>query len=123
MCGIMIQKGAFMNKITFQSDDQGLKQQVEQYAKSIGVEFEVQVDTLPVSSLGTTNVVSFPVQAEAKSVQSMAQLESSAIVAALEACRGNYTETAKALKIGRATLYRKVKEYAIDTKVSRTKAA
>ncbi|MCH2535615.1 MAG: hypothetical protein MK008_14325 [Bdellovibrionales bacterium] len=36
---------------------------------------------------------------------------------------GNLTEAAKALGIGRATLYRKVKQYSIDPTMARKKRA
>ncbi len=47
-------------------------------------------------------------------VQTMYQMESDAIQTAIENYNGNLTEAAKALGIGRATLYRKVKLYNID---------
>ncbi len=47
-------------------------------------------------------------------VQTIYQMESVAIQSAIEKYRGNLTEAAKALGIGRATLYRKVKLYNID---------
>ena len=47
-------------------------------------------------------------------IQTMYQMESAAIQSAIENYNGNLTEAAKALGIGRATLYRKVKLYNID---------
>jgi len=49
-----------------------------------------------------------------ESVTTIESLEVEAIKNAITAYGGNLTETAKALGIGRATLYRKVKQYAID---------
>ena len=68
------------------------------------------------SSLG--NVVSFPTPNENK-VQKMDDLEAKAIEAAISQFKGNLTEAAKALGIGRATLYRKVKQYHIDPSQAR----
>lgn len=52
-------------------------------------------------------------------VQTMAELEAKAIESAIVKYRGNLTEAAKALGIGRATLYRKVKHFSIDPNLSR----
>ncbi len=69
------------------------------------------------------NVVSFPTPNENK-VQKMDDLEAKAIEAAIMQFKGNLTEAAKALGIGRATLYRKVKQYHIDpTQARRRKVA
>lgn len=48
------------------------------------------------------------------SVRTIDELESEAIRKAINSFNGNLTEAAKALGIGRATLYRKVKQYNID---------
>ena len=64
------------------------------------------------------NVVSFPNQMENK-VQKMDDLEAKAIESAINQFKGNLTEAAKALGIGRATLYRKVKQYHIDPSQAR----
>jgi DNA-binding NtrC family response regulator len=53
----------------------------------------------------------------------MNDLEAQAIEQAIHAYRGNLTEAAKALGIGRATLYRKVKLYNIDPSSARRKKA
>lgn len=61
------------------------------------------------------NVVQFPTMASQENrVQKMEQLEAKAIEDAIFQFKGNLTEAAKALGIGRATLYRKVKQYHID---------
>ena len=56
-------------------------------------------------------------------VATMNELESQAIENAILQFRGNLTEAAKALGIGRATLYRKVKQYQIDPSAARKKRA
>lgn len=89
---------------------------------------------LPSLSLGTSpvevrnNVLPFPgvVQSNTSQdgkVSTMNELESQAIENAILQFRGNLTEAAKALGIGRATLYRKVKQYQIDPSVARKKRA
>lgn len=74
--------------------------------------------TTPTDAHHGNNVVSFPGQPEAK-VQKMEDLEAKAIEAAITQYKGNLTEAAKALGIGRATLYRKVKQYQIDPSQAR----
>lgn len=56
-------------------------------------------------------------------VTTMNELESVAIQNAIQSFNGNLTEAAKALGIGRATLYRKVKQYNIDPSSARRKRA
>jgi transcriptional regulator with GAF, ATPase, and Fis domain len=73
----------------------------------------LQFPTMPVSSIG----------ADASKVATMNELESKAIENAIQQFRGNLTEAAKALGIGRATLYRKVKQYQIDPSAARKKRA
>jgi transcriptional regulator of acetoin/glycerol metabolism len=46
-------------------------------------------------------------------VLSLKETEKQAIIAALQACKGNITKAAEKLGIGRNTLYRKIKEYEI----------
>jgi DNA-binding NtrC family response regulator len=65
----------------------------------------------------TNNVVSFPMATE--KVQKMEDIESKAIEAAIYQYKGNLTEAARALGIGRATLYRKVKQFHIDPSQAR----
>ncbi|HEX7926805.1 MAG TPA: sigma-54 dependent transcriptional regulator [bacterium] len=48
-------------------------------------------------------------------VMTLEETEHRAIVQALRECRGNMSQAAVRLKIGRATLYRKVKRYGIET--------
>lgn len=54
-------------------------------------------------------------------VHTINELESVAIENAIHNFKGNLTEAAKALGIGRATLYRKVKQYGIDPSPARKK--
>ena len=76
-----------------------------------------------------TNVLPFPGVSQssgshdASKVSTMNEIESKAIENAIIQFRGNLTEAAKALGIGRATLYRKVKQYQIDPSVARKKRA
>ena len=75
--------------------------------------------TSPLTTENLNNVVSFPgVNPEGK-IQKMEDLEAKAIESAINQFKGNLTEAAKALGIGRATLYRKVKQYHIDPSQAR----
>ena len=56
-------------------------------------------------------------------VESINEIESKAIENAIHVYKGNLTEAAKALGIGRATLYRKVKQYNIDPQQARRRRA
>lgn len=73
----------------------------------------------------SNNVVNFPTNGNnTERVQKMEELEAHAIEQAIMQYKGNLTEAAKALGIGRATLYRKVKQYHIDpTQARRRKVA
>lgn len=62
-------------------------------------------------------------QSNDKKVRTINELESIAIENAISEYNGNLTEAAKALGIGRATLYRKVKQYSIDPANARKKKA
>lgn len=75
----------------------------------------------PLSHDGGNNVVSFPhaTTGQTDKVQKMEDMEARAIEAAIYQYKGNLTEAAKALGIGRATLYRKVKQYHIDPSQAR----
>lgn len=87
------------------------------------------VNGVPALSTGTSplttaeqpgnNVVAFPTQHSDGRVQKMEDLEAKAIETAINQYKGNLTEAAKALGIGRATLYRKVKQYHIDPSQAR----
>ncbi|WII73910.1 helix-turn-helix domain-containing protein [Bdellovibrio sp. 22V] len=76
----------------------------------------------PVNSDVGGNVIQFPTATSSStSVQKMEELEAHAIENAIVQYKGNLTEAAKALGIGRATLYRKVKQYHIDPSAARKK--
>ena len=75
--------------------------------------------TNPLTSETTSNVVAFPTPSTEGRVQKMEDLEAKAIESAINQYKGNLTEAAKALGIGRATLYRKVKQYHIDPSQAR----
>lgn len=78
--------------------------------------------TAPLASFGGGNVIQFPTPTvPSSSVQKMEELEAHAIENAIVQYKGNLTEAAKALGIGRATLYRKVKQYQIDPSAARKK--
>lgn len=76
----------------------------------------------PINSELSGNVIQFPTAtSSASNVQKMEELEAQAIENAILQYKGNLTEAAKALGIGRATLYRKVKQYHIDPSNARKK--
>lgn len=58
-----------------------------------------------------------------RKVSTINEVESMAIENAIFEFKGNLTEAAKALGIGRATLYRKVKQYGIDPSAARRKSS
>ncbi len=78
--------------------------------------------TAPLNTEYTGNVVAFPTPSANSAispVQKMEEIEAHAIENAIAQYKGNLTEAAKALGIGRATLYRKVKQYHIDPSAAR----
>ena len=76
----------------------------------------------PVTTDAGGNVLQFPsATTTSAGVQKMEELEAQAIENAIVQYKGNLTEAAKALGIGRATLYRKVKQYHIDPSAARKK--
>lgn len=78
--------------------------------------------TSPVNNGYQGQVLAFPPSGD-NQIQKMDDIEAKAIENAILQYRGNLTEAAKALGIGRATLYRKVKQYHIDPSVARKKKA
>ena len=125
------------------SDDAGFLQRAREWAFQHNVpvrcyttqQWETNPENLPGRepvqlSGGSANepgkVLAFPVGGRAgldgKRVATMDELESEAIKSAINEFKGNLTEAAKALGIGRATLYRKVKQYNIDPSVARVRA-
>jgi DNA-binding NtrC family response regulator len=88
-----------------------------------------EVPALSVGSSPVTEgakILQFPqpaMNSDDKKVRTINELESIAIENAILEYGGNLTEAAKALGIGRATLYRKVKQYNIDPANARRKRA
>ena len=125
------------SKFIIVSEDPVLVQKAKDFAASCGMECEVRnphanqgfypslaSGNNPLTHGGlpsNSNVVPFPSQNS--KVSKMNDLEAQAIEQAIHAYRGNLTEAAKALGIGRATLYRKVKLYNIDPSSARRKKA
>lgn len=132
------------NKVYMVCEDYSLLERFKQFCMQNGVEFssytsyewEAQmankVDT-PLSTgqapvdTNVSNVIPFPgnnnVGHNHGRVKTINELESMAIENAINEFNGNLTEAAKALGIGRATLYRKVKQYNIDPSQARRKKA
>ena len=127
------------------SDDQALIQKAQAFGQMHGVTVQVMspeqhqttgadvVSLVPGHGSPSTGgfsegakVLPFPGPQSAdvrRGVATINQLESVAIENAIAAFKGNLTEAAKALGIGRATLYRKVKQYNIDPSMARKKKA
>jgi DNA-binding NtrC family response regulator len=132
------------------ADDQSLIQKAQQFGQMHGVTVQVmspdQWETLNATRASVPSLVpggsnTFSASSEGgkvlpfpgthttgsgdpkKGVATINQLESVAIESAIAAFKGNLTEAAKALGIGRATLYRKVKQYSIDPSMARKKKA
>jgi len=126
------------SKLIIQSEDPVLVKKAQDFAQSCGLECEVQnpgatsgggffpslaSGSKPLNN-GYSNIVQFPSpQSNQGKISKINDLEAQAIEQAIHAYRGNLTEAAKALGIGRATLYRKVKLYSIDTSAARKKRA
>ena len=128
------------SKIIVVSDEQDIVQRAKAFAASNGVTCEVysqmeweNKSQVSVLSTGTETVstgakiLPFPGAngyiSPGKKVQTINELESVAIEKAISEYNGNLTEAAKALGIGRATLYRKVKQYNLDPQQARKKRA
>lgn len=91
----------------------------EEFAKQHGLEFEVGTGLSLVSGSVEGKVLSFQPAQD----RPISEMEKDAIQAAVDRYRGNLTEAAKVLGIGRATLYRKIKEYQINPATSRRSKA
>lgn len=119
------------------SDDHEIVQKAKNFAYTMGLTLEIysisqweekkreQQPTVQSLIAGSNqianNVIQFPQSAVNKKVKTIDELESVAIENAIHEYRGNLTEAARALGIGRATLYRKVKQYKIDPSLARRK--
>lgn len=129
------------------TDDQMVAMRSRQFAESCGAEARVYSHTEWNQKYGTSstdvpslsggsgvatqssdsyggNVLPFPgptvpSPGTSQSVETINDIESRAIENAIHIYKGNLTEAAKALGIGRATLYRKVKQYNIDPQIAR----
>lgn len=125
------------------SDDHSVVESCRTYAQNQGFSFQSYTNTewqarstTQVPSLASGNspvqeggkVIPFPgkgvgtMTADGR-VKTINEMESEAIEKAIHEFNGNLTEAAKALGIGRATLYRKVKQYNIDPSAARRKRA
>ena len=71
---------------------------------------------------GGATIIPFPGSSQSR-VFTINEMESETIKNAIYEYNGNLTEAAKALGIGRATLYRKVKQYNLDPQDARKKRA
>ena len=118
------------------TDDYNLIEQAKNFCQNFGVNYEVyspedwetkQKNQSSLSSgaqvvQGGATIIPFPGTAPVNNkVQTINELESVAIEKAIFEFNGNLTEAAKALGIGRATLYRKVKQYNINPSIARKK--
>jgi transcriptional regulator of acetoin/glycerol metabolism len=124
------------SKLIIVSDDSIVIHRGQEFAQTMGIQCEVQspsyslsaAPTLtsgssPINNVPANNVVQFPGNAGNNGVATINDLEAQAIEKAIASFRGNLTEAAKALGIGRATLYRKVKLYNIDPSQARKRRA
>ncbi len=123
------------SKLIIVSDDPIVIHRGQEFAQNMGVQCEVQTPGfstgMPSLSAGnnplttSSNVIQFPTGGSSNNgqVSTINDLEAQAIEKAIHSFRGNLTEAAKALGIGRATLYRKVKLYNIDPSQARRRRA
>lgn len=123
------------------ADDQALVESCRTYAQVNGMNFQSHSNqewanknaaTVPALATGAplaregAKILPFPGKPGMGiegPVRTINELESEAIEKAIHEFNGNLTEAAKALGIGRATLYRKVKQYNIDPAAARRKRA
>ncbi len=127
------------SKLIIVSEDPVLIEKTKNFAHGCGIGWEIQKpktgrlyklentsDFNPLSQESATennnNVVFFP-SSKRNKVSKINDLEAKAIRDAIQAYSGNLTEAARALGIGRATLYRKVKLYNIDPTSARRRVA
>lgn len=127
------------SKVIVVSDDHEVIQKARNFAYQAGLTLEVfsisqweeenrgkgSFHKIPPGQGMRNNIIAFPSHqtADHKKVKTINELESVAIENAIHEYFGNLTEAAKALGIGRATLYRKVKQYNINTSLARRKKA
>jgi len=100
---------------------------LKQSAQNEGSTLSLSAGAQPIES--GAKILQFPVGGQTQQatsvqkVETINELECKAIKAAIFEYKGNLTEAAKALGIGRATLYRKVKQYNIDPGEARRRRA
>lgn len=125
------------SKLIIVSDDSVVIHRGQEFAQTMGIQCEVQspsyslssaptlsTGSSPVTTMPASNVVPFPGAVSSNNgVATINDLEAQAIEKAIASFRGNLTEAAKALGIGRATLYRKVKLYNLDPSQARKRRA
>jgi DNA-binding NtrC family response regulator len=128
------------SKVFIVSDDINFVDRAKTFCNSQGVGYEIKTpeeweNNSPATlSLGQAPVnegatvipfpgAQMPRAQNTQRVHTINELESHAIEKAIFEFNGNLTEAAKALGIGRATLYRKVKQYNIDPSLARKKKA
>lgn len=129
------------SKLIIISEDPVLVEKTKNFALTCGVECEVKkpeksriykldpslgFNPLDQQNAGSgdmknNNVVFFP--SPKTRISKINDIEAKAIRNAIHAYHGNLTEAARALGIGRATLYRKVKLYNIDPTSARRRVA
>ncbi|MBT8496202.1 MAG: sigma-54-dependent Fis family transcriptional regulator, partial [Deltaproteobacteria bacterium] len=69
----------------------------------------------PATHPGVPPADSTPAPAKTSAPKSLKELEREGIIAALQATGGNKAQAAQILEIDRSTLYKKIKDYGIDT--------
>ncbi|MDE0518715.1 MAG: hypothetical protein OXH36_04055 [Bdellovibrionales bacterium] len=117
-----------MNKIIFISNSLGDINRTKEFAKKSGYSIEYyskeewhksskKLKRLPKNKKDTkkpnsATILSLPTPVP--SLQTMDEIKVEAIKASLLGARGNVTKAAKVLRIGRATLYRKIKDLQLN---------
>jgi len=74
--------------------------------------------TIEIGAPGTKGALGIPVITDAGEIRSLESMEADMIRLALGRYRGHMTEVAKRLGIGRSTLYRKMREFGLEERVS-----
>ena len=96
---------------------------VEEWNKQLNNPFNISQLQLKEKNENEGTVLPFPGNYrklnKEQNIMSMNEIEAQAIENAISKYKGNLTEAAKVLGIGRATLYRKIKQYNIDPSQAR----
>ncbi len=127
-----------MSQVVYYGNNQEISSKLEQLSRELGLNYR-QVAETPVLAPGSmptgATVLPFPTRdpqsgsplpapqphPQLGGVAKIEEMEAHAIENAITTFRGNLTEAARALGIGRATLYRKVKQYNIDPTAARSR--